>query len=75
MSLFCAVTRTVNLEGGDDGNGSSIAFGGLYLSIKKIELVTFVLFFNLSGLGTMEKRLRSNIFGNNNTIVLTGFRL
>jgi hypothetical protein len=86
MSFLPALTQPVNLEGGGrgggdgdgdgdgdgngNGNGFSVAFGGLYLSFKRIDLFGFLSYFNFGGCGTLQKRVRSNIYGNNNTIVL-----
>jgi hypothetical protein len=47
-----------------------VLFGGMYISFKKIDIFGFLSFFNLNDLGNIKKRVRLNLFGNNNAIVL-----
>jgi hypothetical protein len=69
MPSIPTFTQPVNLEG-NGINGFAFAFGGLYISFKKLDLFGFLLFFNINDLGTMAKRVQSNVFGSDNTIVL-----
>ena len=69
MHIIPAFILPVNLEG-NGVNGYAIAFGGLHLSFKAIDLFGYLSFFNIKDWGNFTKRTRTNIFGNNNTIVL-----